>query len=247
MNGLCELLIAAIISFQTILMPAGGGDIQPSTEIEASITDTIMVTELSLKEDNPWLKSDLNIPVVSGLKDKNLEEKINDIFKVDALKFKKGIEGEAKDAYEYSKKFNVESPHKYLAETFYKTRYASKDLLSVTVMYHQYTGGAHGLEILKGYNFDLVSGELLNLSDLFAEDFDYSKAIGTEVLSAMKSNPEDYFPIDDNGIKNITGDHPYYLEDGNLVIYYGLYELAPYSSGIPEFRIPFSKLVMRKK
>ena len=32
------------------------------------------------------------------------------------------------------------------------------------------------------------------------------------------------------------------LEPNNLVIYFPLYEIAPYSSGIPQFRIPYTLL-----
>jgi hypothetical protein len=242
MKELLSVLVITMVALQRLFYLGSYAETQEQTTMAASVKDKIKVTELKLKEETLWFRSNLSIPVVSGLKDKITEAKINNIFKEHAVKVKVEIEKAARDAYENTKNFSDTGPHKYNVETSYKVRYEGKKLLSITVMYELYTGGAHGLEILKGYTFDLETGNLLNLSDLFSQDFNYSEVIGTEVLNQMKLQPQDYLQFDESVIKKITGDHQFYLEDGKLVIYFDEYEIAPYSAGIPEFRIPSSKL-----
>ena len=47
------------------------------------------------------------------------------------------------------------------------------------------------------------------------------------------------FLDDKSGFKGVKEDQSFYInQNGNLVIVFGLYEIAPYSSGIIEFIIP---------
>lgn len=214
----------------------------PQYKAEAAEKNSVILSSEELKEDNEAFSSILRIPVVSGLLKKNVESKINSVLKTDAIKFKASIEKQAKEAFEYSQKGTEPRFNKYTADTSFEVRYNDKDVLSLTVLYAQYTGGAHGLEVQKGYTFDLKTGKILNLSDLFAVGFDYDEVISDEILGYMKLHQQEYFPEAITSFKKIKSDQPYYIENGNLVIYYGEYEIAPYAAGIPEFRIPFSKL-----
>ena len=51
-----------------------------------------------------------------------------------------------------------------------------------------------------------------------------------------------HFTQPELGFKTIDDNQPFYLTDGGLVVYFGQYEIAPYYVGIPEFKIPFSRL-----
>ena len=53
----------------------------------------------------------------------------------------------------------------------------------------------------------------------------------------MNESPENYF-ID--VFKGIGDNVQYYLTKDDIVIFFQLYEIAPYSAGIPEFKIPYS-------
>ena len=46
---------------------------------------------------------------------------------------------------------------------------------------------------------------------------------------------------DESGFKSTANQQSYYyIKENKLVIYFSLYEIAPYASGIPEFEIPLS-------
>ena len=75
------------------------------------------------------------------------------------------------------------------------------------------------------YHIDKQKGELVQLSDLFREDYDYRKMFSDEIRTQMREQ------IDEN--------QNFYLDsDGNLVIVFDKYEVAPGYMGCPEFPIP---------
>ena len=100
---------------------------------------------------------------------------------------------------------------------------------------------ASGYEYNVYYNVDKTTGQIIELKDLFKDDSDWASVLNTEILNQMqeKQNPDEgimYFPDDFTGI---TDDQDYYFSsDGELVIPFDEYEIAPGSMGCPEFTIP---------
>lgn len=96
--------------------------------------------------------------------------------------------------------------------------------------------------------FDKQSGEVLSLSNLFNEDRDYIGEISAEVLRQMelrvKYNEANYFIpggiwSDDECFKEISPEQEFYLNpEGQLVIVFEEYTVAPGSEGSPEFVMP---------
>ena len=119
--------------------------------------------------------------------------------------------------------------------------YNQDGLLSITVDYYQFDGGAHGGTDRRPYNYDLTTGQELALQDLFKQGVKYMEIINREIRKQIAANPEGgYFTQPDMEFKTIADNQPFYLTDGGLVVYFGQYEIAPYAAGIPEFRLPFS-------
>ncbi len=100
---------------------------------------------------------------------------------------------------------------------------------------------ASGYEYNVYYNVDKTTGQIIELKDLFKDDSDWASVLNTEILNQMqeKQNPDEgimYFPDDFTGV---TDDQDYYFSsDGELVIPFDEYEIAPGSMGCPEFTIP---------
>lgn len=242
MNNKCRKVIISFIIFSviTVLLPA------EAEKAEAKPCQSpVKVETKEVKTDSQAFVSDLKIPVISGMANKKIQSGINKIFEEDAINFRNKLEKDAKEALEEYKKHGIGVFHKYEAYTAYQVRYNKNCLLSITVMYYQYTGGAHGMEVQRGYNFDLKTGKQLQLSDLFEDGFNYKQAIDKEVLDYMNAHKDKFFSESITSFKGISTNQPYYLEEGNLIVYFGEYEIAPYSSGIPEFKIPYSELKLR--
>jgi hypothetical protein len=95
------------------------------------------------------------------------------------------------------------------------------------------------------YNYDLTLSKFLNLYDfldLYSNDTGESfRIIKETIIEEINSDPKIYFNVDET-LDTIGYDRDYYITNEDLVIIYQLYEIAPYSSGIREFKIPLKEL-----
>ena len=201
------------------------------------ITQEITISDIVIKEDYEALEVDLTIPVIQGLADKKIEEKMNQTIQDDILNFKYRIQTESEEYLQEAKKEGGEIK-KYIATAYYIVHYQTDDLLSLSVFYYCYTGGAHGCTVQEAYNLNLVNGERITLPDILKGKKDYLKIINQEIKRQIQLNLEAYF--DDAVFHSISQEQPFYLIEDGIVIYFGLYEIAPYASGIRYFKIPFS-------
>lgn len=199
----------------------------------------ITISDFVIKEDYEALKVDITIPVIQGLKDKQVEEKINKTIQEDIHNFRYRVQTESEKYLQSTKMEGGEIiKYKYIASTYYIVHYQKDNILSLSVFYYCYTLGAHGCTVQKTYNLNLKNGERISLSDILEERKDYEEIINQEIKRQILINPEVYF--DDAVFHSINQEQPFYIIDDGIVVYFGLYELAPYSSGIRYFKIPFS-------
>jgi hypothetical protein len=75
------------------------------------------------------------------------------------------------------------------------------------------------------------------LNEIFTPGYDYCSTINDFIYNKIQANPENFFE-GDMGFKGIDKQQSFYIKDGHLVIYFGLYEIAPYAAGIQEFKLP---------
>ena len=100
---------------------------------------------------------------------------------------------------------------------------------------------ASGYQFSRFYHIDKITGQVVTLRDLFREDADYVTALSGEVLRQMEERmaadesiicfPEKFTAIDPE--QNF-----YFNEDGELVLVFDEYTIAPGSMGRLEFTIP---------
>ena len=110
-----------------------------------------------------------------------------------------------------------------------------RDILSLNLIVYSFTGGAHGMTIIKSLTFDTKTGKQYDLGDLFQPGSDYVKNLSDIIRLDIKKwdiqllNPP---------FKEIRSDQDFYIADTSIVIYFQLYEITPYVSGFPYFPIP---------
>ena len=202
------------------------------------ISQEITITDLVIKEDHKALKVDMVFPLVQGVKDKQVEEKINQTIQKDVLNFKEMLKTESEKYLQGAKEEGWEI-RKYEASAYYIVHYQKDDLLSLSVFYYHYTLGAHGHTLQRAYNFNLLNGEEILLSDILKEKKDYVDIINQEIKREIELNPQEYFS-EWSVFQSISEEQPFYLIEDGIVVYFGLYEIAPYASGIRYFNIPYS-------
>ena len=197
---------------------------------------SISIDSKSIIKKTTYLNLDVDIPVIKGLKNSKFQQELNNQIENKILSFAAKLEKEAKqyekDAVEKQFPF-----HPYELMVSFKVHYNKNSLLTYTVDLFYYTGGAHGMTERDTYNIDMEASKVLQLKDLFKENYNYKEAINNEIIKKIKESPEGtYFP---NEFKSIADKQPFYVNDKGIVIHFGLYEIAPYVSGFSEFIMPW--------
>lgn len=109
-----------------------------------------------------------------------------------------------------------------------------RNILSLTLTVYAFTGGAHGMTIVKALSFDVTTGEQYELKDLFKPDSDYVTVLSKIIEQKIKDWDIQLL----EPFTKIRPDQDFYFADHSLVIYFQLYEITPYAWGFPYFPIP---------
>lgn len=115
-------------------------------------------------------------------------------------------------------------------------------LLCMSVSAYSYAyGAAHGSSIIVHHNFDLKTGEDLQLNDLLSDGYKKElKRIGEKIF--LKTNGSD-------GWEFTPGRGDFFLPDNfsitkkGLLFTYGQYEIGPYAAGSPQVLIRYDQLL----
>jgi len=221
----------AVSSFIYVSVPIQAQETKP-------INQEITITDLTIKENHEALEVNIVFPLVQDVKNKQVEEKINQIIQEDILNFKNQLQTESEEYLQSARNEEWEI-RKYVAFVDYIIHYQKDDLLSLSINYYSYTAGAHGYTLERAYNYNLVNGEEILLKDILKEKKDYIDIINQEIKRQIELSPQEYFS-EFSVFQSISEEQPFYLIEDGVVVYFGLYEIAPYSSGIRYFEIPYS-------
>ncbi len=207
----------------------------------AKVSNGIIVNTVNLSENVGNIIFNIRYPEIK-FSNEHVQNKINILIKENIYEFKKYIE----DVYNEALSVYPQETVNFLPYSNYEGSAIFdyeivENILSIKITFSQFTGGAHPIVSVKEYNFDLGTGDILNLEDIFNGNGknNYKNLISDIILDKMNQNPESYFVDEFKGVDKNTG---YYLTRDDIVIFFQLYEVAPYSSGIVEFKIPYSKL-----
>lgn len=107
-------------------------------------------------------------------------------------------------------------------------------LISVSMQLSGFRRGmAHPMHFRRSLTADIQTGIVYSLADLFS-DAGYIEAISLHVRRGIES--KDIPTL--RPFERIDPDQPFFLRPGELVVYFELYDLAPYVWGFPEFAVP---------
>ncbi|KAF0816752.1 MULTISPECIES: DUF3298 and DUF4163 domain-containing protein [unclassified Cytobacillus] len=122
---------------------------------------------------------------------------------------------------------------------YYEIKNNQRDVLSLSLnnyVYHYHA--AHGMTVIKSLTFDLQKGKQVALKDLFKPGSDYVKRI-SDLIKVQIRERDIPLLVDFQAIKP---DQDFYIADKALIIYFQLYEIAPYAYGFPMFPISVYEL-----
>lgn len=183
----------------------------------------------------------VSYPQVKGLKSKKAQDKINAALLSHAkesyneylqlLKDEKEIQGD-----KMCKEYPFSCDYDYSSS--YSVKYNDGKQLSILFQDYEYTGGAHGMSSLEGYNFTISDGKELKLNNILTSDAKY-KAVQKYAYNYMKKH-KDIFYVTSQSDVNIKRDAQFYFNFNGITLKFGEYSVAPYAAGTPTVDIPRS-------
>lgn len=189
--------------------------------------------------DDHGFEADIVTPKIEGMTDTGLEEKLNQELAANAQQIIDEVNAMVE---EFKAMYPNEDTH-FAIESNYEIKTDSEDYFSFAV--YTYLASGSGNVQYKFYTIDKNQDTLVTLPSLFQEGSDYitpiSQYILAEIDRQMEAGENVYFTGENGieGFQKITPDQDFYInQDGNLVICFDEYEIAPGSSGTPEFVIP---------
>lgn len=210
---------------------------KPGTAVFVMSTEEnnlITITTNLIEEQTDHLQINMQIPVMGNFKNKIFQNKLNRTIRKNQLCLKCSIEKDAIRNYQYAtKKGYPVLPYELMTNYHVKS---NNDIFSLEITVYDYRGGAHGMTTRTYYNIDSNTSKLICLKDIVDEEM-LNKEI-TRQIEERKKQGEIFFEGDE-GFNGIKENQLFYItEEGQLVIVFGLYDIAPYVAGIQEFPIP---------
>ena len=116
----------------------------------------------------------------------------------------------------------------------YEIKTNERGILSLTLSNYAYSYPmAHGFTIVKSLTFNLNTGDAYTLAELFNPGSNYVEVLSELIATQIMIRD---LPLL-NDFQHIQPNQDYYLADKSIVIYFQLYEIAPYYVGFPMFPI----------
>lgn len=179
-------------------------------------------------------------PVLSGLADSGVQQKINTFLKEEADKHVAAAAKEIGLAAEENNKILDKDPNASVRQPSVDGRftvtYNEKGRLSLYVDYYVDLGGAHGTTARVPYTFDLSTGKVLTLKEVANNHANYVSILNGKIKEQIKERKLGLV----NPFESIEADRDFFLNRNGVVIYFTQYEYTPYAAGMPEFVIPYA-------
>ena len=108
-----------------------------------------------------------------------------------------------------------------------------------------YNGGAHGLHMQFGVNYNMQTGERLTLADLSDDENAFTSYCAEQLLelaAAKEAEEPVFFDGYEENISDIISDSTFYFSEEGLCFISQEYVLQPYASGAIILCIPYEKL-----
>jgi hypothetical protein len=211
---------------------------QKSSSIKYERAPSDKIQALGITVTKKSLASNISYPQAFGLFNKAFEASFNRKF----LNIAKQTQQANKELKEQEKKDRENGwvTGSYFQNMKYSVPYNQDNILSISVTYDEYSGGAHGNAWIDTYNYNLLKAKQLSLKDVITNQKQLGKVnknIREQMIARNKKGSQ--FWVEEFKSVNLTRDQFYYTNDG-IVIIFGEYEYGPYANGINFFKVPYS-------
>ncbi len=125
----------------------------------------------------------------------------------------------------------------------YKVTYSSACIISLYFDRYQFTGGAHGTTTRYAQTWNLQKCAKVRLNELIVCQTGLKETVLNAVIQQIERSPELYFDKYMELVRETFNENSFYCTKKGITIFFQQYDIAPYSSGIREFLLPYSECV----
>lgn len=202
-----------------------------------------VLTFVDYEYENDSITEDVVIPMVDGLSDKQIQDKINENIR---SRMDQQIQEAEKRAQEYKEAYlatggTIEDYRLIEFQINYDKKYNDESILSFIIYHNETLAPAYAGSYY--YNIDLVTNEKLTLEDVLGEDYiDIANESIKKQIEELQANPpkdRHYgFFQGESGFNSIEENQGFYINnDRKVVIVFDKYEIADGATGKLEFVI----------
>ena len=157
----------------------------------------------------------------------------------------KELEDDFKLEVERSNGKPVTSWFGYYERSANEINYNQNNILSYSVSFSNYTGGAHGAHSTRYHVIDLKTGKIVTEEEIFIDDYQEQLAqilvdkitVLNEVQDAKELENIGFFSVDE-----IYPNDNFFIDDTGITYAFNEYEIAAYVVGLIEVHIPFKEI-----
>ncbi|EKN06113.1 hypothetical protein HMPREF1076_05315 [Parabacteroides goldsteinii CL02T12C30] len=123
--------------------------------------------------------------------------------------------------------------------------YNKNDILSYTVNFENYTGGAHGAHSFTNHVIDMKTGNLIKEDDIFIEGFqeDLAQILIDQIAKQNTvENPKELENIGFFSIDEIFPNGNFLIDDNGITYTFNEYEIAAYVVGATNVHLPYEEI-----
>lgn len=108
---------------------------------------------------------------------------------------------------------------------------------------YTFTGGANGNTIRTGQTIDVLTGTLKQLCDFVKDKGNCYSCIKKQVIKQIETSedPSNYFEDYKTLVEENFDPRNFYLTKEGIIVFFAVYDIAPHSTGIPTFLIPYNQ------
>jgi Protein of unknown function (DUF3298)/Deacetylase PdaC len=169
----------------------------------------------------------------------------------DYLKNYKDLEPEFKAELEKKDERPVGAWFSYYEMSSDKIEYNQNDILSYTIKFENYTGGAHGSHSYNNHVINLKNGNVLTEEDIFVENYQdqLAQMIIDKITKQHKvENPKDLENIGFFSVEEIFPNGNFLVDGKGITYTFNEYEIAAYVVGATNVFLPYEEIqVLLKK
>lgn len=204
------------------------------------------LTTKSFAEKNKARMFDITAeyPVLSG-GNALIAAKFNKFIEAEVMKTVNSFRKARMSATTADLKFLKENGMNNYLEMGYAIESANDRVISIGLYYSTYEGGAHPNHFSSAVNFDLKTGTVVALKDLFNPNANYLKKISALCIEKLKENDPEAF--DDEWLKTGAGPKAenftsWNIKKKGILITFDPYQVASYAAGPQEVLITYDEL-----